>query len=82
MLCNSLLESIFNSPLYPTHPHVPQDMYTIDESIPQTVRSYLQCMAKVTGILLYSSVVTPFFIVGLIPICAFYFVAQRYYIKV
>lgn len=28
------------------------------------------------------SVVTPFFIVGLVPICAFYFVAQRYYIKV
>ena len=31
-----------------------QDIYTIDESIPQTVRSYLQCMAKVTGVLLYA----------------------------
>ena len=31
-----------------------QDIYTVDESIPQTVRSYLQCIAKVTGVILYS----------------------------
>jgi ABC-type multidrug transport system fused ATPase/permease subunit len=58
-----------------------KDIYTIDESIPQTIRSYFQCLAKVTGVLLYSSIVTPLFIVGLAPICAFYVIAQRYYIK-
>ena len=34
-----------------------------------------------TGVLLYTCFVTPLFIVGLVPICAFYWIAQRYYIK-
>ncbi len=45
------------------------------------VRGYLSTMAKVTGILLYISIVTPLFIVGLAPICVLYFLAQRYYIE-
>ena len=53
-----------------------QDIYTIDESIPQTVRWYLGCLAKVSGTLLYTCVVTPLFAVGLLPLAAFYYVAQ------
>jgi hypothetical protein len=54
----------------------------VDENIPQTIRWYFACIAKVTGVLLYITAITPLFIIGLVPICAFYFIAQRYYIKV
>ena len=53
----------------------------MDEQIPQTVRWYLQSMAKIIGVVLYISIVTPLFILGLVPICAFYVIAQRFYIK-
>jgi ATP-binding cassette subfamily C (CFTR/MRP) protein 1 len=56
------------------------DTYTIDEQIPQTVRSYLNTIAKVTGVLMYISVVTPLFMLGLVPLFFFYLLAQRYYI--
>lgn len=58
-----------------------KDIYTIDEQIPQTVRMYMQTMAKVTSTILYISVITPLFLVGLVPIMIFYVLAQRYYIK-
>ena len=58
-----------------------KDIYTIDEQIPQTVRSYLGTMAKVISTILYICVITPLFVVGLVPIMLFYYVAQRYYIK-
>jgi len=81
-----------------------KDVYTIDEQIPQTMRSYLATVAKVslfspaldshfqfqryppplsvslsqvTGVLLYICIVTPLFVVGLVPIAIFYAMAQR-----
>jgi ATP-binding cassette subfamily C (CFTR/MRP) protein 1 len=38
-------------------------------------------MAKVTGVLLYISIITPIFLFALVPITACYIIAQRYYIK-
>lgn len=58
-----------------------KDIYTIDEQIPQTVRGYLGTMAKVISTILYICVITPMFMLGLLPIMAFYYIAQRYYIK-
>jgi ATP-binding cassette subfamily C (CFTR/MRP) protein 1 len=58
-----------------------KDIYTIDEQIPQTVRGYLGTMAKVISTILYICIITPLFLFGLIPIIAFYYMAQRYYIK-
>lgn len=58
-----------------------KDVYTVDEQIPQTVRGYLGTMAKVISTILYICVITPMFIIGLIPIMGFYYIAQRYYIK-
>lgn len=58
-----------------------KDIYTIDEQIPQTVRSYLGTMAKVISTILYICIITPLFMLGLIPIMGFYYIAQRYYIK-
>jgi ATP-binding cassette subfamily C (CFTR/MRP) protein 1 len=58
-----------------------KDIYTVDEQIPYTVRAYIGTMARVTCILLYIIIITPLFLVGLIPLLAFYYMAQRYYIK-
>lgn len=58
-----------------------KDVYTVDEQIPQTVRSYVGTMARVTCVLLYIVVITPLFLLGLIPLVIFYYMAQKYYIK-
>jgi ABC-type multidrug transport system fused ATPase/permease subunit len=58
-----------------------KDIYTIDEQIPQTVRWYLASMAKVTSTILYVCLITPVFILALVPITIGYIAAQRYYIK-
>jgi len=58
-----------------------KDTYVIDEQLPNTVRWYTGSMAKIMGVIVYISIVTPLFILGLIPIAIGYYVAQRYYIK-
>lgn len=58
-----------------------KDVYTIDEQLPQTVRWYLQSLAKVIGAILYVCCVSPLFIIALIPILGFYITTQSYYIK-
>jgi ABC-type multidrug transport system fused ATPase/permease subunit len=58
-----------------------KDIYTVDEQIPQTVRAYIGTMARVTCILLYIIIITPLFLIGLLPLLGFYYMAQRYYIK-
>lgn len=84
-----LLSSVLYSPMsfFDTTPlgrvinRFSKDIYTIDEQIPQTVRSYLGTMAKVISTILYICIITPLFMVGLIPIMGFYYIAQRYYIR-
>lgn len=58
-----------------------KDVYTIDEQIPQTVRGYLGSMCKVIGVCAYITIITPLFVLCLVPVCAFYYVSQKYYIK-
>jgi ABC-type multidrug transport system fused ATPase/permease subunit len=58
-----------------------KDIYTVDEQLPQTVRWYLQSLAKVSGAVLYVCVVSPLFILGLVPIYLYYMSTQRYYIR-
>ena len=58
-----------------------KDIYTLDEQIPNTIRWYLQSMCKVTGVCAYVIIITPLFLLGLIPIAYFYMLCQRYYIK-
>ena len=53
----------------------------MDEQLPQTVRWYLQSLAKVVGAILYVCVVSPLFIIFMVPIVAFYRYTQAYYIK-
>ncbi|KAJ1439399.1 pdr transporter [Ochromonadaceae sp. CCMP2298] len=84
-----LLGAVLYSPMafYDTTPlgrvinRFSKDIYTIDEQIPQTVRMYLATMAKVISTVLYIILITPLFMVGLVPIIFFYYIAQRYYIN-
>ncbi len=88
-LFESLIQAILYAPMsfYDTTPlgriinRFSKDIYTIDESLPYTIRGYLGTMAKVTGILLYICIITPFFLIALIPIGLLYYFAQRYYIQ-
>ena len=89
VLFNDLLGAVLFAPMafFDTTPlgrivnRFSKDIYTIDEQIPQTSRGYLSTMYKVLGVLIYICVITPMFIVLLVPICLFYRISQRYYIK-
>jgi ATP-binding cassette subfamily C (CFTR/MRP) protein 1 len=56
-------------------------VYTIDEQIPQTARGYLGSMCKVVGVCVYICIITPLFVLCLLPVCAFYYFSQKYYIQ-
>lgn len=58
-----------------------KDVYTVDEQIPGTIRGYLVTTMRVTITLLYVSSITPFFLLLLLPLATFYYLAQRFYIK-
>lgn len=58
-----------------------KDIYTVDEQLPGTVRGYLSTMIKVLGTVMYIVLVSPFFLIGLIPVAMLYMMSQRYYIK-
>jgi len=51
-----------------------KDFYTIDEKLPDTIRSYLATISNVIGTIVVICSVTPKFIVCLFPICLFYFI--------
>jgi len=55
-----------------------KDMYTLDEQIPQTIRSYLSTVFAVIGTMVVISMVTPTFMIALLPIIIFYKVQERY----
>jgi len=88
-LYKDLLHAVMYSPLsfFDTTPlgrvtnRMSKDVYTVDEQLPQTVRWYFGSMLKVLSTLIYACVVTPLFILGLVPIVAFYYSAQTFYIR-
>ena len=45
------------------------------------MRGYLTTMARILSSVLYISIVTPLFLLGMVPIVCIYYFAQRYYIK-
>ena len=58
-----------------------KDMYTIDEQLPNTVRMYIITIARITLAIFYTCILTPLFVIGLVPVIYFYRVSQAYYIK-
>lgn len=57
-----------------------QDQYTIDEKVNSTLVSFLQMLFGVSSTLVVICVVTPWFIVGILPVAALYIFSQRYYV--
>lgn len=57
-----------------------KDIFTIDEAIPNSVRSWLLCFLGVLGTLFVICLATPFFAIVIIPLAVIYFFVQRIYV--
>ncbi|XP_035257042.1 canalicular multispecific organic anion transporter 1 [Anguilla anguilla] len=57
-----------------------KDMFTVDESIPMSFRSWLMCLLGVVGTLFVICLATPLFIVVLVPLAVIYYFVQRFYV--
>ncbi|XP_041803743.1 canalicular multispecific organic anion transporter 1 isoform X2 [Chelmon rostratus] len=57
-----------------------KDIFTVDEAIPQSLRSWLLCLLGVLGTLLVICLATPFFAVVIIPLAVIYYFVQRFYV--
>ena len=51
-------------------------MYIIDEAIPRSIHSFIFSFLTVCGIFIVIAIVTPLFIIVLIPLIILYFVIQ------
>uniref|UniRef100_A0A8D3BQW4 Multidrug resistance-associated protein 1-like n=1 Tax=Scophthalmus maximus TaxID=52904 RepID=A0A8D3BQW4_SCOMX len=87
-LHSRLLHSILRAPMlfFDTTPigrvvnRFAKDIYTIDEAIPQSFRSWLVCLLSVLGILFVISFATPVFVIVIIPLAVLYYFVQVFYI--
>ena len=59
-----------------------KDMYTVDEQLVQSARSYLATMVSVLSTIFVVVSVTPGFVIALIPIGVFYLNQQRFFTMV
>ncbi|NXF07516.1 MRP2 protein, partial [Smithornis capensis] len=57
-----------------------KDIFTVDETIPMSFRSWLNCFMGIISTLLLISLATPFFVLIIIPLSIFYFFVLRFYI--
>ncbi|XP_040905275.1 canalicular multispecific organic anion transporter 1 [Toxotes jaculatrix] len=57
-----------------------KDIFTVDEAIPQSFRSWLLCLLGVLGTLFVICLATPFFTIIIIPLALVYFFVQRFYV--
>ncbi|KAM6916448.1 LOW QUALITY PROTEIN: ATP-binding cassette sub-family C member 2-like [Xenentodon cancila] len=55
-----------------------KDIFTIDEAIPQSIRSWLLCLLGVLGTLFVICLATPFFTLIIIPLAVIYYFVQRF----
>jgi len=86
-LFSRVLEATMRAPMafYDTTPlgqiinRFSKDIYTTDEAIPNTLRSYMMTMAKSVSTVIVISAVTPIFTLCLIPMLYLYRVLQKYF---
>ncbi|MED6236457.1 Canalicular multispecific organic anion transporter 1 [Ataeniobius toweri] len=57
-----------------------KDIFTVDEAIPQSFRSWILCLLGVLGTLFVICLATPFFTIIIIPLAVIYFFVQRFYV--
>ncbi|KAL6101831.1 abcc2 [Pungitius sinensis] len=57
-----------------------KDIFTVDEAIPQSFRSWLLCLLGVVGTLFVICLATPFFTIVIIPLTLLYYFVQRFYV--
>ncbi|XP_037541476.1 canalicular multispecific organic anion transporter 1, partial [Nematolebias whitei] len=57
-----------------------KDIFTIDEAIPQSFRSWLLCLLGVLGTLFVICLATPFFTIIIVPLAVIYYFVQRFYV--
>ncbi|XP_028983418.1 canalicular multispecific organic anion transporter 1 [Betta splendens] len=57
-----------------------KDIFTIDEAIPQSLRSWLICLLGVLGTMFVICLATPFFAIIIIPLAIVYYFVQRFYV--
>ncbi|XP_071604685.1 ATP-binding cassette sub-family C member 2 [Heliangelus exortis] len=58
-----------------------KDIFTIDETIPTSFRSWLTCFMAIISTLLMISLATPFFVLITIPLSIFYYFVLRFYVS-
>ena len=56
-----------------------KDMYTVDEQLVVSIRSYLVTLLNVLSAIFVVTAVTPLFLIGLVPIMIFYVQQQRFF---
>ncbi|NWS71615.1 MRP2 protein, partial [Crotophaga sulcirostris] len=58
-----------------------KDIFTIDETIPMSFRSWLSCFMAIISTLIMISLATPFFALVIIPLSIFYYFVLRFYVS-
>ncbi|XP_074501872.1 ATP-binding cassette sub-family C member 2 [Sebastes fasciatus] len=57
-----------------------KDIFTVDEAIPNSFRSWLLCLLGVLGTLFVICLATPFFTILILPLALVYYFVQRFYV--
>uniref|UniRef100_A0A3P8ZXL4 ATP-binding cassette, sub-family C (CFTR/MRP), member 2 n=1 Tax=Esox lucius TaxID=8010 RepID=A0A3P8ZXL4_ESOLU len=57
-----------------------KDIFTVDEAIPQSFRSWIMCFLGVLGTLFAICLATPIFTAIIIPLAVIYYFVQRFYV--
>ncbi|XP_053548507.1 ATP-binding cassette sub-family C member 2 [Bombina bombina] len=57
-----------------------KDIFTVDETIPMSFRSWIACILGVIGTLLVICLATPIFAAVIVPLAIFYYFIQRFYV--
>uniref|UniRef100_A0A8C0VM35 ABC-type glutathione-S-conjugate transporter n=1 Tax=Cyanistes caeruleus TaxID=156563 RepID=A0A8C0VM35_CYACU len=58
-----------------------KDIFTVDETIPMSFRSWLSCFMAIISTLIVICLATPFFTVVIVPLSIFYYFVLRFYVS-
>ncbi|NXD89548.1 MRP2 protein, partial [Chaetorhynchus papuensis] len=58
-----------------------KDIFTVDETIPMSFRSWISCFMAIISTLIMICLATPFFAVVIVPLSVFYYFVLRFYVS-